>query len=90
MNIVLKRINKALMIFDILIMISVICVLVFSFLSFFNIKVEKTEDYIKGFRVVLNAVYLLVKIAIVHLFILLARYCFKKANAQIGGENGFF
>jgi uncharacterized protein involved in cysteine biosynthesis len=90
MKYVFKKINRILIIFDVAIMVAIVCILFFSFLSFFNTKIEKTEDYLTQFFAVLKTIYLLAKIAVIHLFVNLIYYIFKKTGEEIGVYNGIF
>ena len=85
-----KKINRMLIIFDVAIMVGIVGILFFSFLSFFNAQIEKTDDYLTQFFAVLKTIYLLAKIAVIHLFVNLIYYIFKRTREEIGVYNGIF
>ncbi len=87
MNEVVGRINTVIIIFDIIIIAAIIGVFFFSFFSFFNIKVEKTEDYLNQFMLALKTIYFLAKIVVVHILVNLVYHTFKKMKGEIGGLN---
>lgn len=80
-----KKINTALIILDIIIMVAIMVVFFYSVTSLSSFKAEKTEDFLKQFMSVLNIIYFLAKIAAAHMFINLIYHFIKKAKIQAEG-----
>ena len=71
-------------VFDIAIMFSIAGVAYFSVISYYNVNVTKTEDYLNYFLLALKIIYYLGLIAFVHMIFSLVYFIYKQAK----GENG--
>jgi len=79
----IKKLRIILTVFDILIIFAITGLTFFSIFSYQNIEIQKTEDYLNYFSLTLKIVYYLGIIAIIHMFLSLVYFMYKK----IKGEN---
>jgi len=82
MKTLMQKLKIAMTVFDILVILGVAGIAYFSIFSYYNIEIQKTEDYLKSFFLALKVAYYLGAIAFLHMFVAMVYTIIKKIKMQ--------
>lgn len=78
----MQKVKIGMTVFDILIIIWIAGIAYFSVFSYYNIEIQKTEDYLKSFFLALKIAYYLGALALLHMFVAMIYNVIKKIKIQ--------
>lgn len=82
MRTLMQKIKIAMTVFDISVIVGVAGIAYFSVFSYYNIEIQKTEDYLKSFFLALKVAYYLGAVAFLHMFVARVYSIIKKIRVQ--------
>lgn len=82
MKSLIQKVKIIMTVFDILVIIGIAAIVYFSVFSYYNIDVQKTEDYLKSFFLALKAAYYLGAAAFIHMFATMVYHIIIKIKMQ--------